>query len=377
MDSPNTDDYLGDYERFTDSMQFRVGGTSDCGKALFATEDVAAATELLEEMPLVQWPVSSAALGHFCEACLHRDCEVSECACGCGFKFCSPECAHGTVHELLCRSGGLHELRRWQADVFVGSQYGAESVARCNARVAADVVHFSTLGLPAGAALQNALRPLERLCAFPPDCELALGGASVADLRGVLETHSLASLSRFLCAHLPPADGAAIARQLLSTDHVEGLLQRLLLNSLEVPTPPAQQLRVGGAATRFAGVFLLTACCNHSCEPNLKVACGSEGSLMLRTTRAVASGEELRISYVDVALGIRERQRRLQHWTISECGCARCTEERAGEEEDGHIGGEPAGGKQAAEGVGEAHRRQLDDGDDGVGARSAKVRKTR
>ena len=45
------DDFIDDYEQLTKAMQFHVG-KSAFGKGLFATEDLPAGTELLEELPL-------------------------------------------------------------------------------------------------------------------------------------------------------------------------------------------------------------------------------------------------------------------------------------------------------------------------------------
>ena len=47
------DDYIEDYEPLTKAMQFHVG-KSAFGKGLFATEDLPAGAELLEELPLLQ-----------------------------------------------------------------------------------------------------------------------------------------------------------------------------------------------------------------------------------------------------------------------------------------------------------------------------------
>jgi hypothetical protein len=339
----SSDDYIEDYEPLTKAMQFHVG-KSAFGKGLFATEDLPAGTELLEELPLVTWPAPAVALaGGFCDACLCVDEALSLCTCGCGARFCSPVCREGWLHRTVACGGGLLALRRWQIAASRESQYGAESVARCNARIAADIAHFHALGLPAGAALQNALRPIARLCAFPPECELDLGGASADELVLALRTHTHAGLCAALSAHLPAAEAAHLAEELCSAPHVVGLLQRLLLNTLQIadgPPPPPPHVAAEAAeaaglgerrsAHRFAGVFLLTACANHSCAPNVCVTRGDGGSLRLFTSCSVPRGAELHISYVDTALPRAERQRLLAHWTMT-CACERCVDEAAAE----------------------------------------------
>ena len=350
--SEPSDDFIDDYEPLTKAMQFHVG-KSAFGKGLFATEDLPAGTELLEELPLVTWPAPAVALaGGFCDACLCVDEALSVCTCGCGARFCGVVCQKGWLHRTVACGGGLLALRRWQIAASRESQYGAESVARCNARIAADITHFHSLGLPAGAALQNALRPIARLCAFPPECELALGGASADELVLALRTHTHAGLCAELSTHLPAADAEHLADELCSEPHVVGLLQRLLLNTLQIadgpPPPPPHVAGQAGetaeageagevgevgerrTAHRFAGLFLLTACANHSCAPNVCVTRGDGGSLRLFTTCSVPRGAELNISYVDTALPRAERRRLLAHWTMA-CACKRCADEEAAE----------------------------------------------
>ena len=324
--------YVEDYAPYTAGTQLRVGASAEHGgKALFAAEGLPAGTELLEELPLVAWPTAaSATAGGFCDACLAVTDGLTPCAYGSGAHFCgSARCADGVVHRALCRGGGLSALRQWQLESFGGSQYGAESVARCNARIATDTAYFCSLGLPADVALLNAQRPFERLCAFPPGCELALGGGLTADeLARVLRKHTRRGLLTELCTRLPAAEAEPIADSLLSAPHVAGLLQRLLLNSLA--TKPHRGAAHGSSdepKLRFAGVFLLTACANHSCAPNVKVEATDEGSLRLRTTSRVEAGDELRISYIDTTLTRGAREKRLAHWAIDACACTRCRDE--------------------------------------------------
>ena len=322
--------YVDDYNQYTADTQLRVGaGAEHGGKALYAATELPAGTELLEELPLVAWPTAATSTaGGFCDACLAVSDSLASCACGCGAHFCdSARCTDGVVHRILCHGGGLLALRKWQVDSFGGSQYGVESVARCNARIATDVAYFCSLGLPADAALINAQRPFERLCAFPPDCELALGGGrTAAEVAQVLRKHTRRGLLSELCTRLPATEAEPIADALLSAPHVAGLLQRLLLNSLQ--TKPCAA--ASGDELRFAGIFLVTACANHSCAPNVAVEATDECSLRLRTTARVERGDELRISYVDTTLPCCERRRLLAHWAIDECECARCRDEVEG-----------------------------------------------
>ena len=276
------------------------------------------------------------------------------------------------MHPALCR-GALPTLRSWQAKTAIESEYGAEAIARCNARIAADVVQYvTTFALDPASALLNATRPWERLCSFPSDCELALrGGTSAADLSQLLASSTRHGLHALLEASMEPVEAHSIACQLVSESHVAGLMQRLLLNTFQwsrAATSPSE------LSLRFGGVFMLTSCANHECQPNVELktswsvapeaeegeekqegekgstgnaeASGRRGergdearpeggsfvreccSMVLRTVRPIASGAELHLSYVDVGMNLEERRARLVHWGFH-CSCGRCAREEA------------------------------------------------
>ena len=368
--------HLGDYALLCSGLPFGVARSASSGKIIVAKEAIGKSVDLLEEIPLGAWPTptASAIFGvrnqqgpeairstTFCDACLcvfsckspHVRCDVA----GCGALFCSGWCASGSMHQALC-AGTLGALRKWQAATAINSQYGIEAIARCNVRIAEKVLQYvSTCGLTPAEALPNALRPWERICAFPSDCQLDLRGASAEDVAAMLHQHTRPRLAALLAGGLEDPDAAAaIASELTSVPHVAGLLQRLLLNSFQWAHPREEGLR-------FGGVFLMMSNANHSCTPNLEIvpqwthaveatdvasdhraddADGSSAgrdacdtledgarescSLMLRTLTDVTDGQELLLSYVDVGLEVAERRRRLQHWGF-DCCCERCVQE--------------------------------------------------
>lgn len=270
----SADPYIEDYEPYTTSMQFRVGQSAGSGRGLFASEALPQLTDLIEEVPLIAWPSLLSALGMegrgdavFCDTCLcvfsrksqHITCSDESC----GARFCSGTCAASSFHRGIC--GVLPALRAWQAEIALDSHYGAESIARCNARIAQDVLWFSSkAGLPASAALANALRPWERFCAFPANTELDLKGASAEALAAALRERTLGPLTAALEAQLASEDACAIAEELTAAPHVTGLVQRLLLNTFQWQHPTNEHLQ-------FAGMFLLTCNANHDCAPNAQV----------------------------------------------------------------------------------------------------------
>ena len=71
------------------------------------------------------------------------------------------------------------------------------------------------------------------------------------------------------------------------------------------------------------------ACCNHSCEPNIEVRFEGCHEVQLWTTRAVAVGEELHISYIEnECLSLAQRRRALREYGFV-CACAKCKREAA------------------------------------------------
>ena len=83
-------------------------------------------------------------------------------------------------------------------------------------------------------------------------------------------------------------------------------------------------------SARGAAVFPLASGLNHSCAPNCELAFAEDNSAHVVTTRAVALGEELTISYVDAGGADDERREELRETYGFECACARCAR---GEEE--------------------------------------------
>ena len=343
-------DYIDDYEPFTAALQLRVSATDD-GRGLFATEALDREAELLDEVPLVAWPIDPRSAAScdatFCEACMcvfARSSRTSvKCSdAGCGALFCSEVCATGGVYRSGLRGGALPALRAGANAV------SAESVARCNARIVQNVGAFAAgYGLPAPVALANALRPYERLCASPAESELDLPAEAVAD---ALRTHTLSGLESALKEHLAEDEAHAMALELTSVPHVDGLLQRLHANTIGWEHPRHRALR-------FGGVFVLASLANHDCAPNVELApswtrSGSSSaadgdgddaaaakdgdgdgdgdgacetfSLILRTTAGVACGDELRRSYVGVGLPRQERRALLSSGWGFACECERC-----------------------------------------------------
>ena len=75
------------------------------------------------------------------------------------------------------------------------------------------------------------------------------------------------------------------------------------------------------------GLFPLVAALNHSCSPNCTVTYLATNQIVVLTTREIAQGEELTISYVDEnSPGEARREELLQRYGF-QCSCEVCSRE--------------------------------------------------
>lgn len=93
-----------------------------------------------------------------------------------------------------------------------------------------------------------------------------------------------------------------------------------------------------------AGLYPLAALVNHSCAPNCVQSFTSGGVIEMRAMRALGEGEEVTMSYVDLAQPLKERRAELLSRYCFECACSSCTEPSEHEDFKARITGdcEPA-----------------------------------
>lgn len=68
-------------------------------------------------------------------------------------------------------------------------------------------------------------------------------------------------------------------------------------------------------------------CINHSCCPNAAYSFTPNGTVTVRSVRALQAGEELTIAYTDLLQTLDERQQCLLERYAFECCCSRCKDE--------------------------------------------------
>ncbi|KAL1918701.1 uncharacterized protein VTP21DRAFT_2723 [Calcarisporiella thermophila] len=102
---------------------------------------------------------------------------------------------------------------------------------------------------------------------------------------------------------------------LLSPSSMIDLFCRFTCNSFSVVDDECVGIGVG--------VYPLAAMVNHSCWPNC-IAMFEEDQMVIRCLRDIEEGEELTISYVDIALPTEERRRELLERYFFICNCDLC-----------------------------------------------------
>lgn len=361
-------------------LEFRVIAAK--GRAVFAARDITAGEHLIVERPLLAMalpesresivacekccrPVGTIAL-QLCHltTCEHRSIEsvplVDDelagnvpCRHGCAARFCSTDCEDESApaHALLCSANrnapAKAALARFEKHAFSTHEtflFGARMVASAHVKGTADLDQFC--------------------CA--PWWEISEEGM-VKTPREVHEARDVADESRrLLLAALPPASSAKV-KAWLSLEVWGGMLGAARRNALCVSlTHPVdewagavrgwrQQLQdtdgedegegegeeEGGEATDaileqlpmpmpdalWTALYARIACVNHDCSPNAEVHWlgeGSEATLLAR--RAIPSGAEISITYIDdnERVSFRERRASLRDYGF-ECACAKCT----------------------------------------------------
>ena len=119
-----------------------------------------------------------------------------------------------------------------------------------------------------------------------------------------------------------------------------GVLARLHLNAFRVDLPQAlpQGRDWAAIAAAMAGgsgtaAYALPSLLNHACDGaalNVDAAWrGGNADMTLAARRDIAAGEELRITYIDSAQPVEDRQRELHYNYGFRCSCDACTEELA------------------------------------------------
>mmetsp|Transcript_101757 Transcript_101757/g.288191 ORF Transcript_101757/g.288191 Transcript_101757/m.288191 type:complete len:485 (-) Transcript_101757:31-1485(-) len=156
---------------------------------------------------------------------------------------------------------------------------------------------------PGGGACYRASRPIGQ-------GEALLAGSALCsiDLRAAKQKGQAAS------AAPTPGCAADLIHELAGGRHA--LIRVLQKNILECTREPG-----------VMSYFPVAARLGHSCCPNA-FADSSRGACTVRALCDIREGEEVRISYVPVSGGVKERQEKLAREYGISCACRRCDEEK-------------------------------------------------
>ncbi|CDJ35996.1 uncharacterized protein EMH_0051300 [Eimeria mitis] len=180
---------------------------------------------------------------------------------------------------------------------------------------------------PTTVTLRNAFN-LDLEAAYAEACRpfLRLSAAAAADVFCTFDIQRAQQLlQQQLGGALETALGPDAAGALLGENALAFFYGGLMRN--------AQALLVWGSTTagclmilRGAGVYVLQACCNHSCSPNCTVQNDHDAFIALKADKDIQVGEEITISYVPLDLAAPERQQLLNSYQFT-CSCVRCADE--------------------------------------------------
>ena len=253
-----------------------------------ATAPIAANTIILQTKPMASVLKSSSPDAVHCEECLRQQSTQS--------TWCSSACEDAYMArggDLLARVdlSSFHQLHREENRKF------PLLIAHLMASLLAEVKR--TRNVPQTWA------PLELCYAELHEEAGPHVEAEHADLLRAFEAAGLAN--------------AATLELFLPLSRYRRLLGAAQLNAFELTLAHAEGIKVSALLPGLASCF------NHSCEPNVLIACGEDYHVAFVTgPQPVASGDELSISYLDVEQSHDERRQLLLHKYGFECDCARC-----------------------------------------------------
>eukprot|EP00965_Chrysotila_dentata_P261937 6214415-Pleurochrysis_carterae.AAC.1 len=74
-----------------------------------------------------------------------------------------------------------------------------------------------------------------------------------------------------------------------------------------------------------ATMYELVSRVNHSCAPNAERIAGDNHEVTLVALKAIMSGEEVTVSYIDTDLPLKQRRKHLRQQYKFDCICPRCS----------------------------------------------------
>ena len=279
-----------------------AGQVEGAGRGLFALVDLPAARTLATFSPVAAHPPHNR--DDVCHACLRSLPASHVTHAATGKRLCSAACEQDAERRYLSAQASA-------ADKL------ADFERRCAER---DAIHPMLAARFALSVVQQAEHPaaLDALC-------YARGAVEAPPAEWVAE-HTL--LARAF-AH------AGLASDFFTPQWYVGVLARLHLNVFRVDVMRTDVTDIASLA-RFAAegngtaVYALPSLINHDCDPCVDATWPSgDARMTLSTRRAMAAGEELRITYIDSSEPVAKRRSDLRFAYGFLCSCAACVEEAA------------------------------------------------
>jgi len=329
--------------RSSDWVRFEVFPGKGIG--VVAARDIPAGTTVHVEKPVLAAALPPAGR-RACHHCLLPVTAATTVPCACDRVYCSVACMATALqyyHAATCGAGG------GRADAMVEEVASTDPIYAIRTLL----LQWKLLGWALTVA-KSARKPPTSPLDLPPFCYMdratdleapppvlattsnGILGAVVAAMRAASYKGTKVNADVIQCVwelFHDLLDGDAVMARLAP----EWLLDAITVIDTNVVMP---NLRSGVPVTALARGC---ASFNHSCEPNVAFvidvpATGSQVTVV--TSRAVAAGEELLVSYVDTTAPFVTRRQILQSCRGFTCPCARCL---ADERDEAARGGPPEG----------------------------------
>ncbi|KAK3849746.1 hypothetical protein Pcinc_042339, partial [Petrolisthes cinctipes] len=260
---------------------WRVGASSDLGRFMVATRDVAAGELLMNDTPLFIGP--KMVTEPICLAC-YRPVDGEYSCDGCGFPLCSADCEGTDDHEPECKA-----IRESGIPVKV-SVFGEEnSMYEC-------ITPLRILSLRnESPSLWNKIMTLESNSEMRDGTEVAaITEQTVVDI-----IHNRLELE-----------------EEYDTEIIEKVLGILDTNAFEIRLPDSSIL----------GVYPSASLLEHDCIPNTHRTFDADLNLVVRAAIPIKRGDHLTSCYTESISTTNYRQEHLRASKYFICGCKRCTD---------------------------------------------------
>ncbi|KAL5033784.1 hypothetical protein RTP6_001702 [Batrachochytrium dendrobatidis] len=249
----------------------QVENRNGYGRCMIATKDLRVGLELMMEKPYVA-VVDDASLNQTCSGCFRLAAHMQQCSSCKVVQYCSQTCQRSdwSIHKPECEGFKAVQPRIPPSPVRLLGRMMFKRAKDCN-------------------EFERVVGQLE----------------SHRDKRASKDIEHIAAMLQMASGFIPPA------LLLSTTADMIALCCKIQVNTM--------------TTERGVAIYDRLSTVNHSCVPNACLTFGIGGIARLSPMTAIASGDQITISYVDVFQSCETRQRQLKEQYYFDCTCRLCT----------------------------------------------------